>query len=293
MTDKLTAAHMWRAFAEHSTLCGHAQTVVDAYVERAQRCDDEAARREAKAFRDFYTDEEDRTACRAAKDGECYWSSCPQIKDSEPSKSGRHCPLDNPEAARREAVEERSQWRKDQTDAMLNELVAKLPDAPPPPADDLVKRIVDRFLCWRLPDTFNPDCHISFDKSPDARGNPITWPIGTNLFCADEAKAMVEHIAGPEIEALRAERDAAMEALSEKLETLYTMTKRAEAAGARVAALEGAAKAYRQAEQDYVFMAERPDEEYVAADVHLARMHMHKAAIALDAALTQKEPGNG
>jgi hypothetical protein len=65
---------------------------------------------------------------------------------------------------------------------------------------------------------------------------------------------------------------------------------RAEAAEAENARLREAAKAYRQAEQDYVFMAERPDEEYVPADVHLARMHMHRAAAALDAALTAKEP---
>lgn len=65
-----------------------------------------------------------------------------------------------------------------------------------PPGPDQVKAMVDRFLSWRLPDTFNPDCHIRFDKSPDARGNPITWPVGTNLFCADEAKAMVEHMLG-------------------------------------------------------------------------------------------------
>lgn len=32
--------------------------------------------------------------CHAAKDGECFWADCPQIKDGEPVKSGRHCPLD-------------------------------------------------------------------------------------------------------------------------------------------------------------------------------------------------------
>ena len=76
-------------------------------------------------------------------------------------------------------------------------------------------------------------------------------------------------------------------------EELRAANARAEAAEAEVARLREAAKAYRQAEQDYVFMAERPDEEYVPADVHLARMHMHRAASALDAALAQKEPGNG
>lgn len=32
--------------------------------------------------------------CRANRDGDCYWRRCPQIRDNEPVKSGRHCPLD-------------------------------------------------------------------------------------------------------------------------------------------------------------------------------------------------------
>lgn len=32
--------------------------------------------------------------CRADRDGECYHKNCPQIRDGEPEKSGRHCPLD-------------------------------------------------------------------------------------------------------------------------------------------------------------------------------------------------------
>lgn len=34
--------------------------------------------------------------CHAGTDGDCYWSECPQIKDGEPRKSGRSCPLWNP-----------------------------------------------------------------------------------------------------------------------------------------------------------------------------------------------------
>lgn len=33
--------------------------------------------------------------CHAASDGDCFWKSCPQQRDGEPHKSGRHCPLDN------------------------------------------------------------------------------------------------------------------------------------------------------------------------------------------------------
>lgn len=32
--------------------------------------------------------------CHATGDGRCIWSTCPQERDSEPGRSGRHCPLD-------------------------------------------------------------------------------------------------------------------------------------------------------------------------------------------------------
>lgn len=32
--------------------------------------------------------------CRSCMDGECFWSECPQLRDGEPTKTGRHCPLD-------------------------------------------------------------------------------------------------------------------------------------------------------------------------------------------------------
>lgn len=31
--------------------------------------------------------------CYAAKDGECNWKECPQLRDNEPETSGRSCPL--------------------------------------------------------------------------------------------------------------------------------------------------------------------------------------------------------
>lgn len=32
--------------------------------------------------------------CRSARDGECIWEHCPQLRDGEPFSTGRHCPLD-------------------------------------------------------------------------------------------------------------------------------------------------------------------------------------------------------
>jgi hypothetical protein len=34
------------------------------------------------------------TRCAAGRDGECVHDQCPQLRDGEPVKSGRHCPLD-------------------------------------------------------------------------------------------------------------------------------------------------------------------------------------------------------
>lgn len=33
--------------------------------------------------------------CHADSDGDCEWAKCPQLRDGEPKKTGRHCPLDN------------------------------------------------------------------------------------------------------------------------------------------------------------------------------------------------------
>jgi hypothetical protein len=34
------------------------------------------------------------SACHSEEDGDCFWERCPQLRDGEPQKSGRHCPLD-------------------------------------------------------------------------------------------------------------------------------------------------------------------------------------------------------
>ncbi len=60
---------------------------------------------------------------------------------------------------------------------------------------DDIKKMVDRFLGWKLPKTFHPDCGISFDGRKDDEWNKNkTWPIGTNLFTADEALEMLRYV---------------------------------------------------------------------------------------------------
>lgn len=62
--------------------------------------------------------------------------------------------------------------------------------------DKQIKYMVDRFLGWRLPEHFNPDAGISF--KPDYNvGTPYPRkhePVGTNLFCADQAEEMVRYL---------------------------------------------------------------------------------------------------
>lgn len=46
------------------------------------------------AFKDMA---EKHPNCRADRDGDCTWELCPQNRDGEPEKTGRHCPIDNPQ----------------------------------------------------------------------------------------------------------------------------------------------------------------------------------------------------
>lgn len=32
--------------------------------------------------------------CHSDDDGDCNWAKCPQLRDKEPRRTGRHCPLD-------------------------------------------------------------------------------------------------------------------------------------------------------------------------------------------------------
>lgn len=67
----------------------------------------EDAERMIEAFREFHKDDDNdllrrhgsalsgNDHCHAARDGECMWRRCPQIRDDEPKATGRHCPLDH------------------------------------------------------------------------------------------------------------------------------------------------------------------------------------------------------
>lgn len=64
--------------------------------------------------------------------------------------------------------------------------------------DAQIRHLVDRFLGWRLPETFSPDAGISFtptfnDHLPS--GPMKHEPTGTNLFHHEQAEAMVRYMA--------------------------------------------------------------------------------------------------
>lgn len=59
----------------------------------------------------------------------------------------------------------------------------------------LIDQMVDRFLCWELPKDFAPDCGISFDSRQDDELNKNkTWPVGTNLLTAEQARQMFQYV---------------------------------------------------------------------------------------------------
>lgn len=62
--------------------------------------------------------------------------------------------------------------------------------------EDQIKYMTQRFLGWKLPVNFQPDAGISF-KADYNVGTP--WPmkhepVGTNLFDADQAEALMRYL---------------------------------------------------------------------------------------------------
>jgi len=57
-------------------------------------------------------------------------------------------------------------------------------------SEPVTDTMVDRFLSWKLPENFSPDCGITFTPI----NHPNSWPIGTNLLTADQARAMLEYV---------------------------------------------------------------------------------------------------
>jgi hypothetical protein len=66
--------------------------------------------------------------------------------------------------------------------------------------DDEIKRMTQRFLNWKLPASFAPDGGITFE-SVASKGTLYEFrrePVGTNLFTAVQAEAMIRHMLADE-----------------------------------------------------------------------------------------------
>ena len=42
----------------------------------------------------YHVQQRTMTRCQADSDGDCVYEHCPQLRDNEPAKTGRHCPHD-------------------------------------------------------------------------------------------------------------------------------------------------------------------------------------------------------
>lgn len=90
------------------------------------------------------------------------------------------------------------------TDKQVDDLCERLRVAFGVPTQaEVVKIMVDRFLCWKLPKDFAPDAGISFQAEYNVeymakQGKPPCRhePIGTNLLHAGQAEEMVRHMLG-------------------------------------------------------------------------------------------------
>lgn len=94
-----------------------------------------------------------------------------------------------------------------QLDAMADDMAeaAAALASPTPSAPDL-DAMVSRFLRWRLPDDFAPDSGISFTPISNPAWTHDTWPIGTNLLTAVQARAMLEYVLNMPAGAPRAQK---------------------------------------------------------------------------------------
>jgi hypothetical protein len=65
-----------------------------------------------------------------------------------------------------------------------------------------INGLVNRFLTWKLPENFRPDAGISFCPVVNL-GTEHQYrhePVGTNLFTADQAREMLQHVLAGELD---------------------------------------------------------------------------------------------
>ena len=55
----------------------------------------------------------------------------------------------------------------------------------------VTEEMITRFLQWKLPQDFYPDCWVSFDRE---KAQEYQWPTGTNLLHAGQVREMLEFV---------------------------------------------------------------------------------------------------
>lgn len=85
--------------------------------------------------------------------------------------------------------------------------------------------MVNRFLAWKLPENFCPDAGISFKPTfNEHTAYPMRHePIGTNLFDADQTRAMLEHVLATSSEITSREDAGTVKLLTDLLDRAYKM----------------------------------------------------------------------
>lgn len=61
-----------------------------------------------------------------------------------------------------------------------------------------IDKMVSRFLCWKLPEDFNPDGGMVFIPTKGRGYDSPHWPSGTNLLTAEQARKMFERVTADE-----------------------------------------------------------------------------------------------
>jgi len=90
----------------------------------------------------------------------------------------------------------------------------------------LIDKMVDRFLRWELPKDFAPDSGIEFREPQKIfpkieNANDNHWPVGTNLFDAQQAEEMIKYLLAADDSERTSEADGEVSPLN-TLVTLLT-----------------------------------------------------------------------
>jgi hypothetical protein len=106
--------------------------------------------------------------------------------------------------------------------------------------NEIITQAVDKFLPWKLPQHFHPDSFISFDGSKHDTwgGYPNSWPTGTNLFTAEQARGMFEYCLLAAVEAQSKELEAAKTTVKTQAENNAELLRTVRAQAAKLSVLE-------------------------------------------------------